>query len=721
MDRPVLIGRRELLQASGALCVAMTLEPPTAFARDTRGSVGAPVAVLTAYLTIARDGSVKVWSPTTEMGQGTHTAHAAIVADELGVDVARVSVETAQPADAFRRASGAGGTAAMSSGGSWGVRHWIAPLRNGAAQARAVLLAAAAVQWRVPVAELTLRDGVVSHPKKRKGLDIGALASAASKLTLPATPELRPASDYRFVGSELRRIDGPGKVSGATVYSSDFRRPGMLYACGRLSPVAGAGVEKLDATQALAVAGVRDVVALPGGAAVVANSMWAALRGAERLRITFTKSAADALDSAAISAGFRAALDAKEHAAQRNEDFDSVRTKAAKVVSADYEVPYLAHAPMEAWSCTVEFEADGSCDIWAPTQAQDRLLNSASAASGVAKERIRVHTLLLGGGFGRRLMDDGVAPAVLTAQAVAAKLRRPVKFFWDRGTEFTQARARPAYMARLTAALDADGRVTGVAFRSTGPSLAMQLMPPDAKVDRATFVDAAALQNLNDMRYRFGVFRTEFSLAHNHFPLAPWRAVGATQNAFFVETFIDEIARAANKDPLALRRELLAHDARALKVLEVVADRAGWGKPLAKGRARGLAYFESYGSLCAQIAEVSLVDGMPRVHRIVCALDCGDVVTPNAARAQVEGGIMQGLSAALFEAQTLTAGASTQRNFDTYRLLRIGEAPVIETHFVISREKLGGVGEPPLPPTAPAVANAVAVLRGAPVRRLPLV
>ncbi len=717
------IERREFLQAGGALCVAIALEPAVSVATTVAkpNAMGGAATPLTAYLTIARDGAVKVWSPTTEMGQGTHTAHAAIVADELGVDLTRVSVETAQPADPFRRVGGAGGTPTMSSGGSWGVRHWIGPLRTGAAQAREMLLAAAGARLNVPVSELILRDGVVSHPKRRKGVPIGELVGDAAKLPAPAAPAFRPAGDYRFVGRELRRIDAPDKVAGRTVYSSDFRRPGMLYACARMAPVAGASVEKIEAAATRAVPGVRGVVRVTGGAAVIADSAWAALRGAEQLAITFTESAADTLDSTAISADFRAALEGTEHVAQRNEDFAAARAKAAKVVTADYEVPYLAHAPMEPWSCTVEFAADGSCDIWAPTQAQDRVLSAAATASGLAKDKIRVHTLLLGGGFGRRLMDDGITPAMEVAAGVARRFKRPVKFFWDRSTEFTQARARPAYMARLTAALDGENKVIGVAFRSAGPSLMMQLIPPGAPIDRATFVDGAALQNLNDIRYRFGVFRTEYVLRHNHFPIAPWRAVGATQNAFFIEVFIDEIARAVGKDPLALRRELLTHDARALKVLDTAAEKSGWGTPLASGRARGLAYFESYGSLCAQVAEVSLDNGVPRVHRIVCALDCGDVITPNAARAQVEGGIIQGLSAALFEAQTVTAGASTQRNFDAYRLLRINEAPAIETYFVISGEKLGGVGEPPLPPTAPAVANALAALRGAPVRSLPLV
>ncbi len=716
-----MIDRREFMRVSGGLCVAFAVSGPAGAAKRAANSRTPPVA-LTAYLTIARDGAIKLWSPTTEMGQGTHTAHAAIIADEIGVDLNRVTVETALPADPFRRRSNPTAPASMASGGSWGVRFWIVPLRKAAAQAREMLLAAGAAKLGVLATELRVIEGFVERTRDRKRIPIGELAAAAAQQVPPAEPPLRPASEYRYVGKELRRLDMPAKVTGQAIYSLDFKRPNMLYACARMAPVAGATVAKLDDAATRKIAGVRDVVQFPGGAAVVANNSWAAMRGAAELVLEFSATPGDKLDSAAISAALRDGLDAAEAAPSRNEDFAAVASKAAKTVTAEYSVPYLAHAPMEPFSCTVEFAADGSVDLWTMSQAQDRVLNTTSAALGLPKEQIRLHTLYLGGGFGRRLMDDGYAPAVLTARAVHEKFRAPVKFFWDRSTEFTQGYVRPTYRARLTAALDADNKLLGVSMRTASPSLARSQVPPSAPpIDVKTFVDGAAVQNLSDIRYKLGTFRVEYAFRHNHFPLAPWRAVGATQNAFFIEVFIDEVARAAGKDPVDFRRELLAHDPRGLAVVNMAAEKAGWGTMLPPGRARGFAYFESYGSLCAQVAEVSWVNDAPRVHRVVCVLDCGEVVTPNGARAQIEGGVIQGLSSGLFEALHLADGAAVERNFDSYRLLRMPETPVIEAYFLESKQPLGGVGEPPVPPAAPAVANALAALRGVPVRELPLV
>jgi isoquinoline 1-oxidoreductase beta subunit len=424
----------------------------------------------------------------------------------------------------------------------------------------------------------------------------------------------------------------------------------------------------------------------------------------------------------------REGLDAPTRAVAKDTgDFAAVRAAAARLVTADYEVPYLNHAPMEPWSCTVERDATGAWRLWAPTQAQDRIRGTAARTLGVPVEQVRVHTLKLGGGFGRRLLDDGIPGAVLASKALGG---RAVKFFWPREGEFLAAAGRPCAMARLTAALDAKDRVIGLHVRASGPSLQRSFSPVPPDGDLETFVDGQALQNQAESRYRVGAHRLDYAMRHNHVPTGPWRSVGATQNAFFLESFIDEIARATAKDPLALRRELLAHDARALRVVETAAARAGWGsdgrgtseRPLPRGHALGLAYFECYGSLCAHVAEVSLGEGgLPRVHRVVCAIDCGEVVTPDGARAQVEGGIIMGLSAALFEAATIAGGAAVERNFDRYRLLRIGEAPRIEVHFVESGEKIGGIGEPGLPPISAAVANALARLDGRRLRQLPLV
>ncbi len=659
---------------------------------------------------MAPDGRVTLHSPTTEMGQGTHTGHAVIIADELGVDLERVSVVTAEPADPFRR------NGQMGSGGSWGVRYWYQPLRKASAQAREALVAAAAAQWGVPAAECVLERGEVLHGASQRRLGIGSLAAAAAALPLPAEPALRPKSELRYTGRKVPRLDLGAKVRGEPVFASDVERPGMVYACAVLSPVFGGELEGFERDSVNSVPGVLEVVAVPGGAAVVATHTWAAMRGAEALKIRFKPTPHDGLDSATISRQMRAGLGegATPIEARKDGDWAAAAKSAQRVVSADYEVPYLSHSPMEPWNCTVEIDGEGVVHVWAPVQTQDRNRNAAAAAAGVPPEKVRLHTTLLGGGFGRRLGSDGIAAAVVTAKA----MKKPVKFFWRREEEFGQGWYRPAQVARLEAALDADGRVTGLRVRTAGPALSASFSPQGLPAGQ---LDGSSVQTIRESRYKPAAFLVEWVRVDQPVTMAPWRSVGATQNGYFLECFVDEVARAANRDPYELRRDLLSHDPRALKVIETAATAAGWGQPLPKGRARGMAFVESYGSLCAEVAEVSLRDGKPFVHRVVCALDCGSVVLPDGVRSQVEGGIVQGLSAALGEAVGIAQGRATERNFDTYPLLRITQSPErIETIVIESGETMGGVGEPPLPPIAPAVVNALAALTGKPIRELPL-
>jgi isoquinoline 1-oxidoreductase beta subunit len=702
-----MIDRRRFLAGSGGVLVAFALPLPAACAART---LPAGPGNLTAYLGVGPDGRVTLYSPTTEMGQGTHTGHAVIVADELGVPLERVRVETAEPSDAFRR------NGSMSSGGSWGMRAWHGPLRRAAAQAREMLTAAAAQQLGVAAGELAVEKGAVIHAASGRRLDFAALVADAAAMTPPDEPALRPASVHRPVGDRVPRVDIPSKVRGEPVFASDVVRPGMVYACARLSPVFGAEVESIDPAPALAIPGVQRVLPIPGGAAVVAGDSWTAIRGAEALAIRFRATPHDQLDSATISKQMRAGLDADARAIEARSDGDvaAAFAAAAGIFEAVYEVPYLSHAPMEPWTCTLELDAEGVLHLWAPSQAQDRFLNAAAQASGLPPERIRIHTTLLGGGFGRRLGSDGVPGAVRTAM----ELKRPVKFFWRREDEMAQGWYRPAQVARLKAAMDAEGRVTAISIRTAGPALGASFWPgglPEGQLD------GSSVQCLRDTRYRTGAYRVDWVRVDQPVPMAPWRSVGATQNGYFLECFLDELARQLGRDPYRLRRELLAHDARALNVIDTAARAAGWGTPLPDGRARGMAYVESYGSLCAEVAEVSLRNGRPFVHRVVCALDCGSVVLPDGVRSQVEGGIVQGLSAALREQVRIAGGGAADINFDTYRLLRIADAPEnIETVIIESGEPMGGVGEPPLPPIAPAVANALLALTGTPVRRLPL-
>ena len=711
----VALERRSLLGAAGALVLGFAVPLPAA--RQASAQANPPVrppmtggaGTLTAYLAIAPDGGITLYSPTTEMGQGTWTGHVAIVADELGADPARIAVENPHPAAPYRRDVGAG--PAMGSGGSWGVRYWYQPLREAAARARAALVAVAAERLGVPAAELRAEGHHVVHAASGRRLAFGELAAAAAQRPLPDSATLRPASELKLIGRGMPRIDIPAKTHGGTVYSIDLKLPGMVYAYARVSPVFRAELDSFNAASARAVPGVLDVVAIPGGAAVVASSMWAAIRGGQALEIRWKPTPHDAITSADITAAMKDGLAQPQGAVARNDgDVDAALRSAARVVEAEYEVPFLSHTPLEPWNINVRIEGD-RLEIWAPTQNQDRLLNRVVRETNWDREKIRLHTMMQGGGFGRRLYEDMPSAAVIVARAVG----KPVKMFWTREDEIGQGWGRPAQMARFRAALDAQGKVTGLWVRTAGTSMARDFNNFQGELD------ASSVQTLNDTRYRTGAYRVDYVRRQAPVPSMPWRSVGATQNGFFMESFLDELAQAAGKDPVALRRELLAHDPRALRVVNTAAEKAGWGTPLPAGRARGFAFVESYGSLCAQVAEVSMENGRPRVHRVVVALDCGSQVLPDGIRSQVEGGVIQGISTAMGEKLEIAAGRVQNANFDGYNLLRTDEAPtLIETHVIESGERMGGVGEPPVPPTTPALVNAVSALLGRRIRKLPL-
>lgn len=713
------LSRRAILSGLGGLAVAVALPlpilaqgaPPAlpGLGRDAAGA-NARTGMVTAHVVVRPDGKIVIVSPTTEMGQGTHTAHAAIIADEIGVDFADVSVETAIPADAYRF----GGN--MGSGGSMGVRRWNDHLRKGAAQARALLIQAAANRWQVDPAGVTLDNGRLTHAASKRSLGIGEVADEAAKLTPPDNPPLRDPATRRYVGKGVPRLDIPAKVRGETVYSMDFRLPGMLYACARLNPVFHGDISTFDAAPALKVKGVRKVVKIQGGVAVVADNVWAAMKGADAVAVTVAPSPQDTISSTALAAAMVEGLGtAQAIPATARGDVDAALKSAAKTVTADYGVPYICHSPMEVWSCTGLFK-DGRLELWAPTQVQDRSRRTAAATIGIDAEAVTVNTLLLGGGFGRRLMDDGIPGAAQVAKDMAGT---PVKFFWRREDEFDRGYYRPAQMARLTASLDAKGAVTGMAIRISGPSMRSEFTPGGLK---ETELDTSSVQDLSTLPYALPNFKLDWARRHVRVTTSPWRAVGATHNAFFLECFIDELAAAAGKDPVAFRRELLAGNKRALAVIDLVAEKAGWGKTLPKGHAHGIGFFASFGSLSAHVVEASVTDGQPRIHRVTTVLDCGDVVLPDGARSQMEGGVVMALSAGLYEAVTVKDGRAEQRNFDTYRLMRHSEAPpVIDVNFINSGEALGGVGEPGLPPTFPAVANALSAATGKRLRSLPLV
>ncbi|MCX8134610.1 MAG: molybdopterin-dependent oxidoreductase [Roseococcus sp.] len=709
-----MLDRRHLLK--GALLVplaplaagAQTQAPPPPTIAGSGANAGP--GALGAFLQISPDGTVTLRTTTTELGQGTHTAHAQIVADELGCALEAVRVVVGQPEPALRLVP----VNEMYTGASFGVRVWEPRLRRGAAAARSVLIAAAAERLGVPAGELRAESGRVVHAASGRALPFGELVEAAARLPLPEQPPLKPREE-RTTGRSVQRPDIPPKTRGAAIYGVDVRLPGMLFAVARLPEVFGAAIESFDARPALAVPGVTHVVPIPRGLAVVATTTWAAMRGAEALRVTWRATPHDGLDSAGVSARLREALDRPEAQRPRNDgDWEAVKAAAARVVSATYEVPYLAHAPMETENATVRISGDRA-EIWAPTQHQDWCVRDVAQVLGIPPAHVTMHTTFAGGGFGRRLHVEIAAQAAHVARAVG----RPVQLLWRREDEFAQGYYRPAFAARMEAALDAEGRVTGFAIRGAGGSIMYDYRPWLFR--NPNFVDPFALQSVTDTRYRFGqAFRAEYARVDLPPKVWLWRSVGSSQYGFFLESFLDEVAHAAGKDPLALRRELLAHDQRALNVLNTAAERGGWGTPAPAGRHRGLAYMEAYGSLCAQVAEISIERGELKVHKVTVAIDCGDVVNPDAVAAQMEGSVVWALSAMKHEQVTLRNGRAEQRNFDSYRIARIGEAPMVETHIIRSGQPLGGVGEPGVPPLAPAVCNAIFAATGKRIRRLPL-
>jgi len=710
-----MTGRRALL--GGALLVPLApvvagaqpapAPPPTIRGSGANGGPGA----LGAFLRIEADGRVTLATTTSELGQGTHAAHAQIVADELGCALEAVRVIVAQPEPAMRLP----GVNEMYTGASFGVRVWEPRLRRGAAAARSVLLAAAAERLGAPVGELRAEAGEVRHAASGRALPFAALVEDAARLPLPETPALKPAAERRLTGVDAPRADIPPKTRGAAAFGADVRLPGMLYAVARLPEVFGAELDGFDAAPAMAIPGVVAVVPIPRGVAVAASNTWAALRGAEALTIRWRATPHDGLDSAGVSARLHAALEAGEARRPRNDgDWEATRAAAARTVSATYEVPYLAHAPLETDNATVRITGDRA-EVWAPTQHQDWCARDVGRVLGIEPARVAVHTTFSGGGFGRRLHVEVVAQAATVARA----LGRPVQLLWRREDEFAQGYWRPAFAARMEAALDAEGRVTGLALRAAGPSVMFDYRP--WLFQNPAFVDPFALQGVGDTRYRFGrAFRAEWARVDLPPKVWLWRSVGASQHGFFLESFLDEVAHAAGKDGLALRRELLAHDARALRVLNTAAERAGWGTPLAAGRHRGIAYMEIYNSLVAQVAEVSVSGQAVTVHKVTAAIDCGDAINPNTIRAQMEGSVVWGLSAMMHEKVTLKDGRAEQRNFDAYPTARMGEMPIVETHIIRSGEALGGVGEPGVPPVAPAVCNAIFAATGRRIRTLPL-
>jgi isoquinoline 1-oxidoreductase beta subunit len=710
--------RREFLKTTGAVG-AMALTIGFEWLGPSRRSVAAtaPAADFApnAFVRIAPDGSVTVIAKHVEMGQGAYTGIATVLADELDADWARVRVDSA-PANAKLYANltfgmqGTGGSSAMAN--SW------MQLREAGAKARSMLVTAAANEWKVPVTELSAANGVVTHAATRRQATYGSLVAKAAALPVPEHVTLKSPREFTLIGQRPPRVDVPGKVNGTAEFTLDVALPGMLVAVLKRPPLFGAAVKSFDAAAARAVAGVVKVVEVPAGVAVVARSFWAAKQGRDALVVQWDDGRAEKRSSEDIMTDYRKLAGEPALTARKQGDAVPALQQAAHTVSASYEFPYLAHAPMEPLDAVVKLTA-GSCEIWAGDQFQTLDQANAAKTAGLDPQQVSIHTLYAGGSFGRRanVRSDYIVEAVSIAKAFGAD-GTPIKLQWTREDDIRGGLYRPMYFHKLEAGLDAKRELVGWRHVIVGQSI-MAGGPFEVMVKNG--VDPTSVEGAASIAYAIPNIDVELSTTKTGVPVLWWRVVGSSHTTFAVETFIDEVAHAAGKDPFAFRRDLLEHEPRMRAVLELAADKAGWSSgPLPAGKGRGIAVCEAFKTFVAQVAEVTVDDaGRVTVDRVVCAVDCGTPINPDIIAAQMEGGIGFGLGAALYGAITLKDGRVEQGNFNNYRVLRMSEMPKVEVHIVPSAEPPTGVGEPGVAPIGPAVANAIFAASGTRMHVLP--
>ncbi len=662
---------------------------------------------LNAWIHVGTDDLVTILIDKSEMGQSILTGLAMLAAEELECDWKKVRTEFAPADKAYVNPQfGVQGT-----GGSSATRTSWEPLRRAGAAARMMLLEAAAQKWGVDKSECRAENGAVLHAATKRQLTYGSLAEAAAKLPVPQNVPLKDPKEFRIIGKPAKRLDTPDKVNGSAQYGIDVRLPGMYYAVVARCPVFGGKVASFDATKAKAVPGVKDVIQISDGVAVVAGNTWTAMEGRRALEVKWDEGPNSSVSTESISK-LLAGRAAQPGAIGRKEgDVAAGLASAAKKIEAEYEVPFLAHATMEPQNCTAHARAD-RCDVWAPTQNQTNTQAIAAMITGLDPKAVFVHTTFLGGGFGRRFETDFVAEAVEISKAIGG----PVKVTWSREDDIQHDYYRTASHAHFTAGLDADGWPVVWVNTIACPSLMARFGPLKDNFDRRS------VEICDSVPYAIPNILVDYQLADVGIPIGFWRSVGASQNGFFLESFIDEIAAAGKKDPYALRRRLLAKSPRHLAALETAAEKAGWGAPLPADRFRGIAVVSSYFGYVAQVIEIS-VDRKARtlkVHRVVCALDCGRIVNPASIDAQVKSSVVYGLTAALRGAITIERGRVLQKNFNDYQVLRIHEMPVVDVHIIPSEEAPTGAGEFTLPPVAPALCNAIFAATGNRVRRLPI-
>jgi isoquinoline 1-oxidoreductase beta subunit len=705
------ITRRRFITTSAMAGGGLLLACHLPFGRCNALATEDPEFSPNAWLRISTSGRITVIINKSEMGQGICTSLPMLVAEELCCDWRSVVFRGAPVAPEYNHTQFG---PLMMTGGSTSVRSEWERLSLAGAAAREMLIAAAAKEWGVSIDLCRTENGAVFGPKGRK-LGFGALASKAALLPVPRNPKLKGGANT-ILGKPLHRLDSPAKINGTAEFGIDVTAPGMLTAVIARPPVFGGTVRHFDPRRALSIPGVTHVVAVDAGVAVVATTMHHALQGREALSVTWDERAGSALDTAVMRSQYAGMALTPGRTARRDGDAPSLLANASRRFEADYELPYLAHAPMEPLNCFVDLRAD-SCLIRTGSQSQTLDRAAAAREAGLRPEQVTLETTFLGGGFGRRACpaSDFIIEAVQVAKAV----RRPVKVIRTRDDDMRAGYYRPMWHSRIEACLDEQGMPRAWLHRIVGQSIAAGTPMESSMVKDG--IDHASVEGGADMPYSIPNLQVELHSPTGPVPVLWWRSVGHSHTAFVVESMLDELAAAAGKDPLAYRTALLRKRQRTLNVLETAAAKAGWGAPLPHGRGRGIAVHESFGSYVAQVAEVSVdTRGKLKVHRVVCAVDCGRIVNPDTIVAQMESGIVFGLSAALFGAITLKNGRVEQGNFDSYPLVRMNDMPTIEVHIIPSDEPPGGVGEPGVPPVAPAVANALFSLSGIRIRSLPL-
>ena len=703
--------RRDFVNASvavgGGLLLGLAL--PGRAVRPAQGSAagvksGAPRgSQLNAWLKIAGDNSITIIVDRSEMGQGVYTALPMLIAEELNVDVDAIQVAAAPVGDAYINPGNGG----QITGTSNSVQDAWEKLRRCGAQARIMLISAAAKHWRIDPAECQAMHGAIrAHGKV---LTYGQLAAAAALEPIPENVKLRLKAEFQIIGKSAARIDSPGKVDGSAEFGLDVQLPGMLYAAIAQSPVLGGQVKTLDSGAAERMPGVRKVLSTDSGVVVVADHFWQALQARKTLAVTWDPGSNARLDNAAITALLKKTA-AAGVGLEARADGDVVQAlkSAQPRVNASYELPLLAHATMEPMNCTADVKADG-CDLYVGTQVQQVAQATAAAAAGLAPAQVRVHTTLLGGGFGRRLDIDFIPAAVEASKAAGA----PVKLIWTREDDMTHDTYRPPALEEVSGGFDAAGKFSAFRLHIISPSITARMFPP------VKGVDDSVIEYAINFPYDVPNVAVTYSRQEIGIDVGYMRSVSHAPNCFAIESFMDEMAAAAAKNPYDFRMELLHKKPRHRRVLQLTAERARWGRAPA-GRHQGMALMEGYTTHLAQVAEISIAQGALKVHKIVCVVDCGQMINPRIVESQIESGIIFGLSAALWGEVTIAAGRVQQTNFNNYRLLRGNEMPEIDVHLVESDEPPGGIGEPAVALVAPAICNAIFAATGKRIRRLPI-